>query len=284
MKHPDKVLFAILSDPHCTSLMGLLHPDGIDLDDGQHVSPSVFQVLLWRHYQHVLGRIDELKPGRSVYVCLNGDLTDGTPHNSIQNITANRTIQRQIADDALTPLLEKAHRIFVLRGTPAHVDKQAQDEEQLARLWYTRGLPVERESESRYSWPELWLDASGVLIWVRHHVKGGGGIARTRNSPAVRLADDTINMCVDRGWKIPRLVFRSHAHQYHDSHDARPTCRAIITPAMQGMTEYAYKLDAAPADVGAALFCLNNGEIEYGEVIRKRPPAPRVWKFRAGAG
>jgi hypothetical protein len=264
----------LVSDLHCGSMLGIVNCDeGVSLDeDDNGYRPSKGQRWLWQCWLDFIQRAKENAKGRRHYLILNGDLVDGQVKNSNQVITADMTIQRQIALDVIDPLAQTADRIFVIRGTEAHTGLSAREEEAIARDLES----VEKSGKKISSWWELRAEIGGVTFDVTHHVSGGGR-AWTMGNTANRVAAEAMFVAAQRDERAPDLVFRSHIHKYQDS-GANFRARAIILPAWQLRTAYAHRINASIADVGGVLAQTAQGRIENLTVKLYKPERRETWR------
>lgn len=265
----------VIADLHANSTVGLCPPT-VTLDDGGSYTPSTGQRWLWRRWQDFIAQAKTATIKRRVYLITDGDLVDkDAQQRSFQMITRNPTTAKRIAVDCLHPLVALADRLFVVRGTEAHAGRSASLEEQLAE-----DLGAERDPErGTHSWWHLLADLGGVRFDVTHHTT----IERQpwmANASMVRLAKATVLQCAERGEPTPDLVLRAHMHQYRDSHDASPLCRAITLPAWTLATAHVHRMaPGAMADVGGLIVSVDAGR---PEVYVHRYPAGRrhVWVER----
>ena len=106
---------------------------------------------------------------KGAWVIINGDLADKDYKlRNYQNITRNpATIQRMILD-TMQPALDKAGRVFVVRGTTAHTGKSANLEEE-----FGKDIGAEKTPDGASSWWSLCLECDGVVFDVMHHASMG---------------------------------------------------------------------------------------------------------------
>src|SRR3990170_2975099 len=160
-------ILAVVSDTHINSSVGL-SPLSVNLDDGGTYHASKGQRWLWHNWLDFWQSVGECvtkhtqgKDKPNVWTVFNGDLVEGDGKNrSHQLITHNDTTAMRIALDAIQPALEASERVFVIRGTAAHVGLSASLEEKIA-------IDIEavkcKETDT-YSWWTLLLDCDGVLF------------------------------------------------------------------------------------------------------------------------
>jgi succinate dehydrogenase flavin-adding protein (antitoxin of CptAB toxin-antitoxin module) len=201
-------------------------------------------------------------------------MVDGDHHNTHQIISRNPDAQKYVAERVFSvPALLHPERLFVVRGTEAHVGSGGSSEESLAK-----SLNAERDEET-HTWSRwrLMLEAHGVLMDFQHHGKVGSQ-PWTRQNVVNANAAKIFYEFASRGRRHPDLAFRSHAHQSADSFEAQPV-RLIQTPSFQLKTGYVHKV--APeniADVGGVA-ALIQPDGRY-EIIKRlyEPSLPKVVK------
>ena len=272
------VVLAITSDTHCRSTVGLMSPNGVPLDDGGHVSPSPGQLWLWQCWLSFWDMVEKLqvKHNAPVWWESNGDLVDGDHHNTYQIVSRNSIQEREIVRDVLDiPLSLSPERIFIIRGTEAHVGVGGCSEESIARA-LSDDWPVEPDPESgNCSWWKLMMDVEGVLIDFTHHGRTGMRPWTHWNATAL-LAAQIVMERVRGHERIPNLAIRSHFHRHSDSYDAH-LCRVIQTPAFQLGTSYVTKVvPESLADIGGIAIVIDDGKFEVHKDIH-RPSRGRIW-------
>lgn len=271
-------VWAIVSDLHCGSTMGLMSSTGIRLDDGQHVSPSKEQRKLWSAWVDFWGRVAKtLREGDRLFVVVNGDLTEGNHHKTFQIISKNlAATQHQIALDCLAlPLALEPAGLFVVRGTEAHVGSSAEWEERLA---YDLGA-IGDDSTGAASWWHLRVESQGCIMDFAHH-GNVGRLPHTRLNPLGTLAMRIANAAAKRGEPIPHLAVRSHMHQWGDTGDNyRP--RVIQLGCFQLSTSYVHRIAAGSLpEIGGIIVTCERSELSVEKVQfgwRRREP------WRSGA-
>lgn len=269
------VVLGIFSDLHAGSMLAPCPPI-VRLDEGGNYTPSKAQRWLWQLWGDYWQRVEaERKEQKAdLYVISNGDAVEGNHHQTTQILSGNLEAQSYVLEEAFKyPLALKPERIFVVRGTEAHVGPAASHEEALGRR-----LGAEREPETHtWSWWELPLDIHGVRIDCRHHGRVGGR-PWTRGSGIGALAFQIWTEHVENEFPAPHLAIRSHRHQYADSFDLYRT-RAIVTPAWQLLTSHAHKVvTESIADIGGLIVTVFPDSTYKVQVVRHRPAPTPAWK------
>jgi hypothetical protein len=243
------VVLAITSDLHANSTIGLCPNERIRLDDGGYYEPSKVQAWLWEnwldYWREVAAERDRQKA--RLWNLFNGDLFEGTSHHgTTQVVSSHPEPQSYIADRVFSvPRALRPERVFVVRGTEAHVGPSGASEEAFAR-----SIKAEQDPGSkRWSWWHLRLEVFGVRIDAQHHGRTG---ARpwTRSTGASTLAAEIFYEHAARGIPHPHLAIRSHKHTYIDTFSAHPV-RLLATPSFQLKTAFGHKVvPESIADVG----------------------------------
>lgn len=269
-------IIAITSDHHTGSTVGVCPPEGVRLDDAGRYLPSKPQQWLWQCWEDYWGWVAKLQREHKaeLTVVYNGDMTDGDHHNTHQIISRNPDAQSYVADRVFgVPQALRPKRLFVVRGTEAHVGSGGSTEEALAKFL---GAERDVETETWSRW-RLRLQVHGKLLDFQHHGKIGqtpwtkGNVV---NANAARIFyEHTI-----RGERHPDVAIRSHMHQYHDTHDAYPV-RVIQTPSWQLKTGFVHRvMPESIADVGGVVILVApDGALE----VHKRlftPSLPEIVK------
>lgn len=248
MKRPDKRPWLVVTenDLHAGSTVAAVPPEGVRLDDGGYYKPSKLNAWLWDKREATWASVRALAKGCRVVVVENGDMFDGNHHGTSQILSGNPEAQHYVATrmmDAVEAV--QPERVYVIRGTDAHVGEAASAEEGFAKGLTTR-LPVVRDPET-HLWSYWLLNAAfhGVRCNWAHHANVGG-MPWTAPASISRLAARIWAESSLRGWPPPHLAFRAHSHatipggRLLDSYSNYPT-RAILVPSWQAKTGYAHK-------------------------------------------
>jgi hypothetical protein len=226
--------------------------------------PSNAQVRLWECWLDYWSKVEEsVKPGDRLYVCLNGDVVEGSHHGTTQIVTDNLpATQHEIAMGCLAPALAlNPSGIVLVRGTEAHVGSSAAYEERLARDLDC----IQEPSTGVYSWWHFQAESNGVLLDFAHHGTVGK-LPHTRSNPAKTLAMRVSHASVKHGSRRPDLVIRSHAHQEADTFDEMPV-RVVQTRAWQLSTAFVHKIAAGSIpEIGGLIVSCENGTYELQKV------------------
>ena len=275
------VVLLVTSDTHCRSTVGLIHPNGVDLSDDGHYTPSPGQRFLWDVYSEGIEKAGECaaKNNADLFWISNGDLVDGYHHGTHQVISNDAIPEREIVRGVLDPVLDlDPKRIFIVKGTEAHVGKGGSSEESIARA-LSDDWPVEKDiNTNQFSWYTAQFEIEDVLIDATHH--GRTGYRPWTEHNAVQLL--AANIFVERakhGERIPQVALRSHFHRHFDSHDAWPV-RVLQTAAFQLGTSYVKaKVPESLADIGLLWILVDDDHYEVHKHIVK-PSRGKIWRAK----
>ena len=254
-----------ISDTHIGSTVAVRKPE-FELDDGDTTFASPGQRWLWDRLLEVANKAKKYKP----ILVLNGDIAEGDFKNrSYQMITRNKATIKSLAVDTLDPLCKIAKKIYVVRGTPAHVGKSAHLEEEIAKDFGAEG-----PSEKVYSHWYLPLMIDNIQVDIAHHTTAGGK-PFSAASAANRTADRVMQEYLREREPLPHLVLRSHVHLWSDSYDLFPI-RAIHLPAFTFATEFVNRIAPGTiADIGAVMVHISGNKYEVEKIQFK--PEGRKW-------
>lgn len=271
-----RVILAVTSDLHAGSSVALCCPEPVLLDDGLTVNPSKAQGWLWQNWCDYWARVEQAKKrADQLVVMVTGDAVEGDHHGSLQCMSKDSSVQLWILKKCFAPVLAlKPDKAIVIRGTEAHVGRNAGSEEAFARWLRDEKVSVAKGPEGMYSWWNFDGEIAGCHISAAHHGRMGQR-PWTRSGVVGNLAAQIVMERANRGDPIPDLAFRGHLHTYHDTHDAFRT-RLIQMPAWQLHTAYAHKVvPEVLADVGGLIVTLETGRPPLVEPVLYRPKRPK---------
>lgn len=234
-------VWAIVSDLHCGSTLGLVPERGVRLDDGGWYQPTFYQTALWDCWKSYWAEVKAtLKRGDRLILEINGDALDGDHHKTGQIISKNlAATQHEIAETVLAPALElEPKAIHVVRGTEVHVGSSAEYEERLAR-----SIGAEQHPRTgAYSRWHLQAISQDVFMDFAHH-GAVGKLPHTRSNPAKTLAMKIAHAAFKKKVRAPDVVYRSHCHQGADTGEEMPV-RVIQTRGWQLSTAFVERIAA----------------------------------------
>jgi hypothetical protein len=272
-------LWAVVSDTHCGSTLGLCPPEGVQLDDGGRYLPSREQVALWEAWTDYWARVGEAREKRQPLICvINGDAVDGDHHGTAQIVSRNlAATQHAIAMATFRPMLAlKPSAVIFIRGTEAHVGQSAGFEERLAE-----DLGAEETKTGTYSHWHFQAESGGVMLDFAHHGRVGN-LPHTRINPLGTLAMRITNAAAKAGDRIPDLAIRSHMHQWSDTGDNFPV-RVIQMAGWQLSTAFIHRVAAGSLpEIGGLIVRCEKGQ---ADVTKVKYPWRRAepWSLRKSA-
>ena len=232
----------IISDLHAGCGFGLCLPR-FKRDEGGWYSSSRYQKEVYRRWLEFHDEwVPEVTKGEDYILVINGDTLDGVHHNSTTQITHNIKDQRKLAVSLLLPIVEKKHckKLYVTRGTEAHVGQNAEDEETIAE--WLGAVPDKYGNHSRHEL-RLIFGRGDQIIHFAHHV----GITSSASYESTAIYKELVEAYNEAGrWgdKPPSIVVRSHRHRQMEIRVANKYGYGIslCTPAWQLRTPFTYRL------------------------------------------
>jgi hypothetical protein len=248
---------AIVSDTHIGSTVGLALPQ-FENGEGQLISASREQGWIyqnWLEYWEHVRALTRKHRARLIAIHL-GDIVDGNHHASVQ-LLPDVVDQENMAHEILEPISHKAAKIYICRGTEAHVGPSAGSEVRIAaRL----GAEI--------VWEEL-LEVDGVILDLAHHGRAG---RRPWTSAAAGMATEAQINALRKGKPVPRYVLRGHNHLIDDSGDKVEGTRAIAMPSWQLKTAFGHRVaPGSRSDIGG-LIMLPDGSLDLSRMRYKAAP------------
>lgn len=253
---------AAFGDTHTNFRLGLLAP-GFAIDDGS--DEAHVRSWLWARWLEYAALYEEVSSGCKRVVYITGDSGE-FDHKKRSNllVSTNRKEIKDMALATLAPLTDIADEIIVIGGTEAHAGTSAEFEQ-----WIADDLGA------TFKWYD-YANWGGVIAEVSHHTTNGRR-KWTNGGGAVRLAAETIIEYAGNGDKIPQLVLRSHVHQWSDSGDNVPGCRAITMGSWCFAGPYVHKLDHGRdiAHIGGVIVRCEKGQAnvtKFWPKPKREPP------------
>ena len=258
----------VISDTHAGCRMALCLPGPIPLDGGGTYQASEFQTKMWAWWEEFWGEwVPTVTRGEPFDVVHNGDAIEGVHHRSTTQISHNLEDQQRIAEAVLLPVVQQCKdsggTYYHIRGTEAHVGQTGEFEERLAR---TIGAKPNREGQ--YARFDLWKRVggpNGPLVHLLHHIGTTASAAHESSAVNAELTAEYVE-AARWGREPPDFIVRSHRHRSIavDMNSARGYAAAIVTPAWQGKTPFAFKIPGArlsEPQVGGIV--IRNGDEEF---------------------
>ena len=270
-------LIAVTGDLHTGSTVALA-PKKWVTDDGQVIYPSKVQRWLNERWAEFWAEAQRVKDERGIecVAILNGELADDNWHRTFQRMSENPGEIIDAAMQVLKPVKQTADRVYVTRGSPAHVGHSGGLDEALAKE--LDAIPDEYGRRARNVFRG---EIDGYRLDAAHHPGTSTGRWHLRGNAANRLAVNVQGGYTDDGALFPHMAIRSHNHRPEDSYDNHKI-RAVILPAWQlNMTDFGYRISSGsePFPVGAMLMVVDKGELVWERKMFWRwPMLRRGWK------
>lgn len=265
------VVLAITSDLHAGSTVALCPPE-ITLDDDGTYKASKAQSWMWECWNDFWKQVAEARKeyGGPLYQLFNGDLVDGNHHGTTQILSGNPNAQAAVVNECLAiPLAQKPDKIWIVRGTDAHVGQSACSEERIADGLRRDKRPVEPNTQTGTAshWhAKLHLFDRWRLDFA-HHGRVGTR-PWTKPNVVMNLAAEIFmdhakeDFEKNRQPTAPHIAIRSHMHQFVDTGNAHPT-RVIQTPAWQLATSFINRIAVGKVgEVGGVIVVIREDRLE----------------------
>lgn len=250
----------VLSDIHAGSTVALL-PPGFKTLEGVKITPNAIQQWLWECWKDLNEWISDVTGGDEWALVLNGDLTEGIHHGTKQIISNDLGDHIEAAIQILSPLADRASKVFVTKGTETHVSNCE------ASIGTALGAEMNQELLIR-AWDRLTLDVAGVRCVFRHHIGTTvrRGLAATQLS--IHLAEEQVE-AANNGEVIPRVLGCAHRHKFGKYEDDRGL--ALVSPPWQMLSRFAHKV-VSQARTKPGAYILDWRNIEDGDLpyVHKR--------------
>lgn len=240
MTTPQSIV--VVSDLHVGCKLGLC-PKTVRLDEGGSYEASSHQAEVMDKWMEFWKEwVPHVTKGGTYAVVINGDTLDGVHHNATTQWSHNLTDQKKTAFEMLHLIVSdpKCAKLYMIRGTEAHVGQSASEEESLAH--WLGAIPNEDGNAARW---ELWLrfGRDQRLIHFTHHV-GTTSSAAYESTAVYKEMVEAYNEAGRWGEEPPAIVVRSHRHRAFEIRI--PTEHgygiAFCTPGWQLKTPFTYRM------------------------------------------
>jgi len=215
----------VFSDPHFGCQSGLCPPDGASLSGGGRYKCSRLQAIVFSWWQEFWNEfVPAATHGEPYIVLSNGDTLEGRHHQATTQFSQNLADQQKLAVRVLRPIIRKAERFYMVRGTEAHVGPDAENEEKLAEQ-----LKAKQTIDGNYSRYDLWLRMGDHLIHALHHI----GVTSSTQHETSALNSELSAELVEAAKmhrQPPSVILRAHRHRA--SEVRIPTDEGPITVAV----------------------------------------------------
>lgn len=262
-------LLAVVSDLHCGSTVGLMHPES-EQESGNSIGfgRNVHQAWLWQCWQQMEERVQEICDGWPYALLVNGDATEGIHHRTTEVVATTIAEHVAIATKCLKFLSGNAKRTLVVKGTECHTHNM---ETVLAqKLGAVDGVAKDK-----------WLfRIHGCLIDATHHVGVTSRAYLEASQYSIAMGNARLNY-IRAGHEVPRLFLRAHRHCGGTFSDGDSMMG--ITAAWQFLTRHGRKVvpDSIPRP-SAQVFDWRGkpeGALPAVHDITFAPPADEITEF-----
>lgn len=242
---------------------------------------------MWSCWLDFWRQVDETRSslGADLYALFNGDLVDGNHHGTTQILSGNPNAQASVVNECIRVALDlKPDKIWITRGTDAHVGQSACAEERIADGLRRDKRPIVSETQTGAA--SHWharAEIHGKRFDFAHHGRVGTR-PWTKPNVVMNLAAEIFmdhageDFDANRPPTAPHIAVRSHMHQFVDTGRAHRT-RVIQTPAWQLATSFINRI--APGklgEVGGVIIMVREGQPpDVVPVLYKAEPV-EAWK------
>jgi len=246
---------AFFSDTHGGHKLGLLNPDTeiptvrLEPDgDGEMVPvPGILKPTLgptardwlWPNYQNDIRGVVDFAHGDPLYADHNGDLCQGDKYHD-ELVVSRQADQLFIAEYNMRPWCQIPNLVAFrfTEGTSAHDFGEGTAAHLVARM-----LRAQYPNVNIGAMAHGLLTIGGIEIDIAHHGPYPGSRTWLRGNVARYYLRSLMQDCINMGKRPPRLVVRSHYHEYVHERveiDGKElyVSDIIITPAYCGLGTY----------------------------------------------
>lgn len=256
------LLNVFFSDPHCGSDVGLLVPD-VDLSTGNsvNINKNSWQGWLYKCFLDFQNKVKTIVGNEPYIVTMGGDTIEGAHHGTDELVAAKIQDHLAIAKAAFTPLVSKAARVYMVRGTECHVRDL---ETALAKEWNREygNIAGNRAHDS------IQYELNGCLYDVRHHMPTSGRKWLEMNALGAIAHNNRLN-ALAAGHEPARIFLRAHRHINGNIDDG--DIMVAVCGAWQGLTRHGNKV-VTDSVCRPSFIILDHRHKEHGQL-------PTVHKF-----
>lgn len=251
---------AMFADAHCGHRLGLLNPETVLQGSDGPWTPGLTEIqkYLWAYTEvcraDLVARIGSKQ---RVVLIHNGDLTQGNafPHALVSMEPKD---QIMVACAVLRPWLQIPNVVAlrIVPGTDVHT-MGAGSTEVLATEILAHEFP---NKDVKVAW-HMRLTLAGLLFDVAHHGPMAGSRTWLRGNVARAYLRDRMEHDFRRGYAVPRMYVRAHAHDFlyiEDELEGVPGgCRSglLLLPSFCGLSDHGRKAtQSAPELVTGMVF------------------------------
>jgi hypothetical protein len=227
-------ILLVVSDLHCGSEVGLMPPD-TTVRTGNKISfgGNVHQEWLWACWTDLQAQFARIRGKDKYALLLNGDLTEGIHHKSIESLTQSIEDHANMAIEAVGGLAAKAQKTFVTLGTEVHTG--------LIEHYIAKKIGAEGKGAKA-----KWLfRMAGCLVDATHHIGVTSRAYLEATSLSITMGNARLNS-MRCGQEPARIYLRGHRHTGGWFSDGQGMIG--VTGGWQFLTRYGRKVvpDAIP--------------------------------------
>lgn len=254
----------VVSDLHVNSTVGLFPPRFVR-DDGAEVTQNKFQRWLWECW------LDFCKTAQACgdyIVVINGDPIQGIhPSRDIQIVVPSKADMLRAGAMVVKPLIHKARKTFLVRGTEWHDGTGGEDAEQFGELI---GAYVDPDIKQHSHWT-LNLELGGKRFAFAHHTSVTTVYHAT---PPAREWREAKEMFADLGIAVPDVIVRSHVHRWGFFPDTSGRLY-FTTPGWQLKNAFGFKhRPLYLPDIGGLILWVDQGVVGWQKKVYLIPQDP----------
>lgn len=191
----------IVSDTHAGYKYGLVPPRWRTAGGEDTDATMKFQTYLWQCWEHFVGQC----PPADILV-INGDAIHGEDRKDValNVVSSDMYEQAQMFTELISPLREKCDRCWLLKGTPYHEGRGADEIE-----WIGKEIGAEKWQAGRYSGYSLYFEWNKLTFGFAHHQTRGWLYAAGAGDRTAWLQKSA-----EAQGKLPHadVIVRSHLH------------------------------------------------------------------------
>lgn len=267
-----KPLLVWVSDLHINSKVALRYPEAI-FDDGDTSICSPSQKALWEAWLDFWKYVERKKGKRKLFVAFGGEIVDmDIMSRSNQYHSRNKTEVLSLAADTISPAIDLADKVIVIRGTQAHVGKQGELDE-AAALDIDNIVP-DTQTASHYH----YRCKIGNFVFDMGHHCSMGTRPWTKANAGNLLAKLTLDQYRDWGETPPDFVLRGHVHRKADSGENFAPLHALISGCWTFPDMFTHRIGASNERpcIGGWIIDTETGAYEWRAYVPDRAAPERI--------
>lgn len=258
----------VIGDLHAGSSVALCTPEHPTVDDGMWKANPVQLWMYERWVEATTQWLPRVIDGRPFAVVVNGDCIEGLHHGTKQVISNATSDHVDLAVNLLGPVAEGADRLFMVRGTSAHVGHDSESKIGIR-------LGAERPAGSREYAAHNWrFEVAGKVIDASHHMPTSARPWTEATGLGTSMQSAVLESVRARE-PVADVYLRAHRHRYGHYSDGD---RLIVAGySWQAKTDFAEKVvPHARVVVGLHVLDFGNADDNGLPVVRawSRRPAP----------